>query len=60
MLVRNMEQFNEQYMMQQYDELLTCEKLGYYNSCDLITVFINEKGTRNIYIFLLYLLWKNI
>lgn len=48
---QNMEEFNEQYMMQQYDELLTCDKLGYYNSCEMITVFINEKETGNIYNF---------
>lgn len=31
---KNKERFCTQYMMQQYDELLACEKLGYYNKRD--------------------------
>lgn len=38
-------------MMQQYDELLACEKLGYYNSCEMITIFIIEKDTKYVYNF---------
>ena len=38
-------------MLQQYDELLACEKLGYYNSCEMISVFILEKNTKHIYNF---------
>ncbi len=36
----NREQFSTQHILQQYDELLACEKLGYYNSCEMISVFI--------------------
>lgn len=39
------------YMMQQYDELLACKKLGYYNSCEMITIFIIEKNTKYVYNF---------
>lgn len=48
---KNKERFCTQYMMQQYDELLTCEKLGYYNSCEMISVFILEKNTKYVYNF---------
>lgn len=47
----NRERFCLKYMMQQYDELLACEKLGYYNSCEMITIFIIEKNTKYVYNF---------
>ena len=51
MIRQNIEQFSTQYMMQQYDELLTCEKLGYYNSCEIISLLIHEKKTKNTFNF---------
>lgn len=45
------EQCCRQYMIQQYDELLNCEKLGYYNSCEMISVFVLEKNTKYVYNF---------
>lgn len=47
----NKERFCSKYMMQQYDELLACEKLGYYNSCEMITIFIIDKNTKYAYNF---------
>lgn len=47
----NRERFSAQHMLQQYDELLACEKLGYYNSCEMISVFILERNTKYIYNF---------
>lgn len=47
----NRERFDTQYMLQQYDELLACEKLGYYNSCEMITIFIIEQNTKYVYNF---------
>ena len=38
----NRERFYPKYMMQQYDELLACENSGYYNSCEMITIFIQK------------------
>lgn len=51
MIGQKMERFHTEYMMQQYDELLTCEKLGYYNSCEMISVLIYEKSTKNVFNF---------
>lgn len=47
----NRERFSAQHMLQQYDELLACEKSGYYNSCEMISVFILERNTKYIYNF---------
>lgn len=47
----NRERFSAQHMLQQYDELIACEKLGYYNSCEMISVYILERNTKYIYNF---------
>lgn len=51
MIEENKEQFSIQYMLQQYDELLACEKLGYYNSCEMISVLIYERRTKEVFNF---------
>lgn len=51
MIRQSIEQFSTQYMMQQYDELLACEKLGYYNSCEIVSILIYEKKTKSAFNF---------
>lgn len=41
-----------QYLLREYDELISCKSLGNYNCCDMISVYLwnkNQKSASNVY-----------
>ena len=46
------ENVSTEYMLKEYDELISCKSLGDYNCCEMISLFLwnkNQKSASNIY-----------
>lgn len=38
------ENLSTEYLLREYDELISCKSLGNYNCCEMISVFVESKG----------------
>lgn len=49
MINRNQEKITTDYILQEYDKLVSCKSLGLYNCCEVTSIFLTIKGIKQTF-----------
>jgi len=49
------EKLPTEYLLHEFDELISCKSLGSYNCCEMVSIYLCQRECRIMYIQFLYL-----